>query len=90
MKLEQAQTIALKILTFLVSDSSRAEAFLRVTGMDPEDLRQGAVDNAFLAGIVDYLLTDETLIIAFSEDEKLRPESIIAVRRALPGGEIDF
>jgi hypothetical protein len=80
----------LKILTFLVTDSTRAETFLKITGMAPEDLRKGAGDDVFLAGVVDYLLADERLLVAFADEENLKPESIISVRRMLPGGRVDF
>jgi len=90
MNREHAITIALKILQFLVSDENRVQALLMTTGLSPEDLRRGASDPAFLAGIVDYLLTDDRMIIAFAAEEGLKPENIVSVRRSLPGGEVDF
>jgi hypothetical protein len=90
MKTTDAQTIALKILTFLVSDAPRAETFMTITGLSPSDLRSGASSNTFLAGVVDYLLANEKLLVAFADEENIKPDSIIAVRRALPGGDIDF
>jgi hypothetical protein len=90
MKPEQAQTIALNILTFLVSEPERAEAFLRATGMEPNEIRERASDRQFLAGIVDYILSDEQLLISFANDQEIKPDAIWTVRRALPGGQIDF
>jgi hypothetical protein len=87
---QQAETIALNMLTFLVSDRARAEAFLRVTGLEPADLRRGAGDAGFLAGVADYVLGDERLLVAFAADQGLAPDSLRQVRRALPGGDGDF
>lgn len=90
MNTDQAQSIALKALIFLVSDQDRAGTFMAATGIAPDDLSKGAADGDFLAGIIDYILGDEALVVAFAEGENLKPEKIAAVRRALPGGQIDF
>jgi hypothetical protein len=90
MKREQSQSIALNILIFLVSDPDRAEAFLRITGMDADDVRAGASSEQFLAGVVDYLLSDEQLLVTFAAEQEINPEVIRSVRRALPGGQFDF
>jgi hypothetical protein len=90
MKPEQAATLALKALQFLLNDQDRAGAFLAQTGLSPGDLRRNAADPAFLAGVMDYLLTQEELVVSFAADENLDPGRVMAIRRALPGGDIDF
>jgi hypothetical protein len=90
MKPEQAQVIALNIMTFLISEPDRAAALMHNTGMDAQDLRHAASNLQALAGVVDYLLSNDQLVVAFATDYGCKPESIMAVRRALPGGQFDF
>ncbi|MGQ0484158.1 MAG: DUF3572 domain-containing protein [Hyphomicrobiales bacterium] len=83
---EEAQVIALKILTFLASDSGRLGNFLAACGLGPAELKSSANNPHFLAGVVDYLLSDESLLLAFTENCGLDPRAIVGVRRFLPGG----
>jgi hypothetical protein len=90
MKREQAEVTAIKVLQFIVEDRERVARFLGITGMEPADLRSSAGNATFLAGVVDYVLDHETLLLEFCAREGLRPEIIWGVRRALPGGQSDF
>lgn len=90
MKREQAEVTALKALQFIVAESHRAARFLDITGMEPAALRSSAENAAFLAGVVDYLLGDESMLLEFCGQEGLKPEIMWGVRRALPGGRDDF
>ena len=80
-----AQTIALKALGYLAADEDQLEAFLEATGLLAGDLRAGATDSAFLAGVLDYFLQNEALLVAFAAAEELAPETIVRARQRLPG-----
>ena len=82
---ETAQTIALKALGYLAADEDLLEPFLGSTGLGVGDLRAGATDSAFLAGILDYLMQNEALLLAFAASEELAPETIVRARQRLPG-----
>jgi hypothetical protein len=82
---ETSQTIALKALGYLAADDELLEQFLGVTGLVVGDLRAGATDSAFLAGILDYFLQNEALLLAFAASEELAPETIVRARQRLPG-----
>jgi len=82
---ETSQTIALKALGYLAADDELLEPFLGVTGLVVGDLRAGATDSAFLAGILDYFLQNEALLLAFAASEELAPETIVRARQRLPG-----
>lgn len=69
----EAEVIALKALTFLLSSGERASRFLKLTGLSPDDLRAGAGDRDFLAGVIDHLLADESMLIMFSQDNDIDP-----------------
>ncbi len=83
----EAETIALNVLSFLMGDDERRERFMSLSGMEMETLRKDASDPAFLAGILDYLLQDETLIYMFADAYKITPGLPANARRALVGGK---
>ena len=83
--IEQAQTIGLKALEYLAGKEEALERFLAVTGLDLAALKEGAADIAFLAGILDYFLQDEALLLAFAGASELAPETIVRARQHLPG-----
>jgi hypothetical protein len=82
---ETSQTIALKALGYLAADEERLEPFLAHTGLLVSDLRVGVTDSAFLAGILDYFLQNEALLLAFAGASELAPETIVQARQHLPG-----
>ncbi|MBL8669134.1 MAG: DUF3572 domain-containing protein [Alphaproteobacteria bacterium] len=85
----QAETLALQALGWLCAEPDRAERFLAMTGLAPGELRASARDAAFLAGVLDHLLADETLLLAFCADTEAEPPGVGAARRHLPGASPD-
>ena len=85
----RGETIALKALAYLAGDEDALNQFSAVTGMAVEDLKAGANDIGFLAGILDYFLQDEALLLAFAASEELAPETIVRARQHLPGSLYD-
>lgn len=83
---EEAQIIALKMLAFLASDGNRLGTFLAASGLGPADLKSSARNPQFLAGVMDYLLGDESLLLTFAESGEIDPATISGARRSLPGG----
>ena len=82
---DRAQTISLKALTYLAGDEDWLNHFLTATGMDLGDLKAGAGDIGFLAGLMDYFLQNEALLLAFAAAEELTPDTIVRARQHLPG-----
>ncbi|WP_135077298.1 DUF3572 domain-containing protein [Terasakiella sp. SH-1] len=87
MKQEQAEVIALQAITFIGSDERALHGLLAQSGAGVDDLKEQISDPAFLAGILDFLLSDEGALLAFCDQADLQPELVIKARRALPGGE---
>ena len=77
MQLQQAETIALDALGFIVADEAIFSALQAQTGMGPEDLRQGAM--------LDFILDNDQRTLAFCEACQLEPELPMRARIALPG-----
>jgi hypothetical protein len=86
---EQAEAMALRVLAFLAGDEERFHRFLLSTGTTPDDVRRRAGEPDFLSGVIDHLLTDDALLIAFAEDAALEPAAVVAARRRLPGAVLD-
>lgn len=84
---EQAEAIALKALEYLVSDEELVTVFLGATGASVEDLRNGALDPAFLGSVLDFILMDDQWVIKMCDVQGLEYTSIFPARSALPGGE---
>lgn len=83
-----AGAMAVSALAFLAGDADRLGRFLAVSGVDPRQVRAVAARVDFQAGLLDYLLADEPLLMAFCVETGTRPEDVPRARRALaPGGE---
>jgi len=78
-----AELLAVDALTFLAGRPEALGRFLALTGVGPHSLRAAAADPAFLAGVLDHVLADEALLVAFAEAADLRPERVAEARRAL-------
>jgi len=87
---QEAEVIALKALAFLASDPERLSRFLEVTGIAPQTLRQSAAEPSFLAGVLDHLRADQSLLFIFAECEGLAPDRVDRARQLLPGAASDF
>ena len=82
---EAAETLAIQALGFLAEEPERLGAFLSITGIAQEDIRQAAREPGFLAGVLDHMLSDESLLIAFADSAGINPASVAQARRALGG-----
>jgi hypothetical protein len=83
--LESARSLAVSALTFIAADSDRLSRFLSLTGLGPDNLRTAAADPAFLDSVLDYLVADEELLIAFAADAGLKPEAVARAHHILCG-----
>jgi hypothetical protein len=82
---QAAEIIAIKALGFVAGDTERIGRFLAESGLGPETLRAAATDPQFLTGVLDFILRDESLVVAFAAAEELRPDQIRTVRDILGG-----
>ncbi len=80
---EKAEMVAIGALAFLASQPEAATRFLRLTGLRPESLRNAVAEPGFLAGLLDYFLANEALLVDYAEDAGIAPEEIVRARAAL-------
>jgi hypothetical protein len=73
LSIEEAEIIALNALSFLASDAARLDRFLRLSGVSATDIRAASADREFLAGILNHLLQDESLLLTFAAEADLDP-----------------
>ncbi|HEY4266067.1 MAG TPA: DUF3572 family protein [Micropepsaceae bacterium] len=85
MQRSAAETLALKALAYLAADGDGLIRFLTLTGLEFDDLRARAGNPELLAGVIDFLLSDEALCTGFLAAEDLDSPMLHAARRALPG-----
>ena len=84
------EVIALKALQFLAKDEARLERFMSLTGLTPQAIRKAAGEPAFLGGVLEQVLQDESLLLEFAEAEEISPTAIQVAHRALAGAPDDF
>lgn len=82
---EAAEQLAVQGLGFLAGDEERLERFLALTGLDPSQIRAMAGSRDFLTAILEHILSDEPLLLAFAAEAGVRPESVDRARQRLAG-----
>ena len=85
MRTASAETIALRGLAFLAASPEELTRFMNASGTEPAELRARAAEPEFLVAVLDFLLADDALLTAFSEDEDLNPRAIHLARHELTG-----
>ncbi|WP_342642220.1 DUF3572 domain-containing protein [Rhodoligotrophos ferricapiens] len=85
---ENAETLGLRCLAFLAAEPDRFGRFLALTGIGPTEIRDQAKDPSFLGAVLDYLLSDEDLLLSFCAAEKIDPLVPAAARSRLPGAPV--
>ena len=82
---EMAETLAIQALAFIAEEPERMGAFLSVTGIAPEAIREAARESDFLAGVLEHMLGDESLLIAFADSAGIDPAEVARARGAFGG-----
>ena len=80
---EQAETLAIGALTYLASQPEALGRFLSLAGIGPASLRTAAAEPGFLAGLLDYFLANETLLVDYARGAGIAPEEIARARAEL-------
>jgi len=86
MPAELAEGLAIQALSYIAGEPERLDRFLSVTGIGPDQIRAAAGEPGFLAGVLAYLASDETLASAFTAEAGCWPADIARAHIAL-GGE---
>ncbi|MEP0235171.1 MULTISPECIES: DUF3572 domain-containing protein [Stappiaceae] len=90
MTFDKAQEIATEALLHLTREPEQVGRFLAVSGIGPELIREAAEEPGFLAGVLEFYMMDEALLLSYCENSGVRPTMIAAARFALAGDPADY
>lgn len=82
---EAAEVLAIQALAFFAEEPDRLNGFLAASGISTDQIREAAREPNFLAGVLEHMLGDESLLIAFAQSAGLDPADIARARKALGG-----
>jgi hypothetical protein len=82
---QAAETLAIQALAFLAEQPERLSRFLALTGIEPDQIRAAAREPGFFAGVLEHMLGDESLLVAFADQAGIDPAGIARARTALGG-----
>jgi hypothetical protein len=80
---EQAEILAIQVLGYLAGSEEELQRLIMTTGMDAEALKQSALSRAGLAGLLDYICQDESILLGFCEIARIQPEEPMRALHAL-------
>lgn len=83
---ETAEATALEVLTWLAASEELLPIFQGSTGLSQSDIRSGVHDPVFLGMVLDFVMMDDKWVIEACDARALSYDSLLAARRALPGG----
>ena len=76
-------TTALNALGWILQDEDRAERFLALTGLTPDNLRAGIATRETHAAVLDYLCAHEPDLLAAAAALDVAPETLAQARQGL-------
>ncbi|MEP6784984.1 MAG: DUF3572 domain-containing protein [Sphingomonadales bacterium] len=80
---DPAEIWALQVLAWILSDQVRADRFVALTGISPDDLRARAGDPAVLDAALGFLEGHEPDLFACAKYLDIPPASLVAARARL-------
>jgi hypothetical protein len=82
---KDAESLAIQALAFIAGDGERIGPFLAATGIGPDMIRAAAGEPEFLAGVLEYIAGNDTLLVAFATASDINPFDIPVARDVLAG-----
>jgi len=83
---EAAEMLAVQALSFIAEEPQSLSRFLDTSGISATQIRSAAAEPRFLAGVLEYMLANETLLRAFADQAGIDPAEIGGAAGALGGG----
>ena len=84
---EIAETRALEVLTWVLSEGDLIQVFMGTTGASQNDLRSNTLSHEFLISILDFVLMDDRWVISCGKFLNIDPSQIQLIRMSLDGGQ---
>ena len=86
MTADRAATLALKGLGFLIESGPVMDRFIDLTGFAPASLRERADEPELLVSVLDFLLSNEEVLVRFCDDFEVNVRAVHMARHVLAGG----
>jgi hypothetical protein len=83
---QEAETIALQALTFILSEPRHLETFLAETGFTPAELAANAEAGHVLEAALNQMMANEAILLAFAANVGLSPEDVARAHHHLATG----
>jgi len=83
--IDQSEGVAIAAFTFLAGEPEYFSRFAGVTGIDLSDIAEIAGSREFLTAVLEYMLSDESLLLAFCENNNQQPEIVNTAHMVLGG-----
>jgi len=71
-----------RLLVFLGGRPEDMEQFFAISGVHPSELRSRLADKGFQDGLLDYMMTNEPLLLAFCEETGDDPAFVARVAQS--------
>ena len=80
---QTAEMLAVQAFAFIAEDDTRLGSFIASTGIAVQSIRDAAREPNFLGGVLEHILADENLLIAFADSAGINPAEVARARQAL-------
>jgi hypothetical protein len=77
--------LAIQALAFIAEQPQSLSRFLDTSGISLEQLRTAAREPGFLAGVLEHMLGDESLLLAFAQSAGVDPADVARAASAFGG-----
>ena len=82
---QDAEAVAVAILGWLAGEPELLSRFLALTGVAPAGVRGAMDDPGFRAGLLDFLMSHEPTLLAFSAATGIAPQAVVEAHAILSG-----
>lgn len=85
---EAAQKIATNAFIWLAGEPDYLGHFLSLSGLSVDEVKANANDADFLGAVLDFVTSDDRMVMAFCDLNNLAYETPLEARQSLPGGAL--
>jgi hypothetical protein len=82
---EAAEMLAIEALAFIAEESRSLSRFLEASGIPAEQLRVASREPGFLGAVLEHMLGDQRLLVAFTQSAGIKPAEVARAAGLLGG-----
>jgi hypothetical protein len=83
--LQAAENLAINALAYIAGEPEVLNRFLALTGLESTDIRKAAAEPGFLAGVLDFLMDHESILLTYATLTDQSPNDFVRARSVLSG-----